>query len=291
MIFCVKIISMEQRRVIYVIIGGLTLCLLIFYYFDKDLSNEETSATKVVISTNSPSFTLLKGALEQASRVPKEAEQQEKSDDDEDLDEDDLETFFDGWTIQRIEGSGRVFSVNTDGSGKNTTLPGEGLEAVLAWGKQVVPLFGGNPDHFNTVDRDPGTNLIKHYSMKQVVNGYEVYGGYVKVSAIRNNQVFNVNNSIKIIDEENFDTNLVYNRDQAWIRIQNEFSSSVNQLNAENYRQPQLFVRSSPGDSDFVQELAWVFDVSVNSGKPDVRRVIVGGISGNILSQIMTIVH
>lgn len=286
--------SMNQQKVIYIIIGSLVLCLVVFYYLNKDSSDSNTKSSATGTTIESSGFTLSKGALEQASRVPEEPEetkQEEESDDEEYLDEDDLETFFDGWTLQRVEGSDRVFSVSTDGSGKNTTLSGEGVGAVLAWGKQVAPLFGGNPDHFNTVQRDPGTNLIKHYSLKQVVNDYEVYGGYLKVSVIRENQVFNVNNSVKPIDEENFDTNLAYNRDEAWGRIQNEFSSSVSQLNAELYRRPQLFINGSPGDDNFIQELAWVFDVAVNSGRPDVRRVIVGGISGNILSQVSTIVH
>ena len=239
---------MKQQKVVYIVIGGLVLCLVAFYYFNKDSSNSNTKSSATGTTTETPGFTLSKGALEQASRVPeesKETKQQEESDDDAELDEDDLESFFDGWTLQRVEGSDQVFSVNTDGSGKNTTLSDGSTGAVLAWGKQVAPLFGGNPDHFNTVQRDPGTNLIKHYSLKQVVNDYEVYGGYLKVSVIRDNQVFNVNNSVKPIDEEIFNTNLAYNRDQAVNHIQSEFSSSVSQLNAELYRRPQLFVKGS----------------------------------------------
>ena len=48
---------------------------------------------------------------------------------------------------------------------------------------------------------------------------------------------------------------------------------------------PQLFVRNS------VQELAWVFDVRLTGSRPDVRRVVVGGVSGNILEDYSTIVH
>ena len=111
----------------------------------------------------------------------------------------------------------------------------------------------------------------------------------MQVSVAQSSQsVFNVSvsNSIKQIDIGNFNRNLTYNRQQAWERVRGEFSSSVTQINVEQHGRPQLFVRGS------VQELAWVFDVKLSvGGQPDVRRVVVGAISGNILENLSTIVH
>ena len=148
-------------------------------------------------------------------------------------------------------------------------------------------MFGGSGSQINS-SQITGTSLMKHYFLKQVIDGYEVYGGGLQVSVNQDDQgVFNVNNSLKEINIENFNSNLNYSQEQAWQRVRNEFSSSVTQINAERYGAPQFFVRGS------VQELAWVFDVRLSSitGRPDVRRVVVGGISGNILENLSTIVH
>ena len=290
---------MDKKSIIYIGIASL-FCLTVFYYFYRSsfyLPEEKDNVKDYSIEKPQyPSFTLSKGALEQASRVPEDQNEEVSQDESKKSEEDeteevelelDIEAFFDGWTIQR-NGLGDVISVTSNNKEKNLPLPDAESQSasVLLWAQEVASLFGGNANQIGNSSQVTETSAMRHYFFKQIIDSYEVYGGGLQVSVLQENQgVFNVNNSIKEINVENFDTNLNYSREQAWERVRNEISSATTQINAAQYMRPQLFVRNS------VQELAWVFDVRLTGAQSDVRRVVVGGVSGTILESLSTIVH
>ena len=291
--YFVLLLSMNKKNIIYIGIASI-FCLTTFYYFYKSPSDPTNIQKLNPIEQKYPSLTLSKGAFEQASRVPEdqteETDQGESSEEDETDEEEielDIESFFDGWTIQR-NSLGGVASVISSGVDKNIPLPDAENQdgSVLLFAQEVAPLFGGKANQIGN-SQVTETSAMKHYFYTQVIDDYEVYGGGLQVSVLQSHQsVFNVNSSIKTIDVENFNRNLTYNQAQAWERVRSEFSSSVTQINVEQHGRPQLFVRGS------VQELAWVFDVRLSvGGQPDVRCVVVGAISGNILENLSTIVH
>ena len=286
---------MDRKSVIYIGIVSIFLATLYYFYnrgsssnFNEDIQSSES------LEDLHPSFTLSKGALEQASRVPEDQEEEASQDEskkseDEDkaeLNEEDIEAFFDGWTIQR-NSLGDVISVTSSSRDKNLPLPEAQDQAgsVLLFAQEVASLFGGSANQIGGSSVTE-TSAMKHYFFKQVIDGYEVYGGGLQVSVLQDNEsVFNINDSIKKIDIENFNTSLNFTQEQAWERVQNQISSPITRINLDQHTRPQLFIRGS------VQELAWIFDVRVTGNRPDVRRVVVGGVSGNILENLSTIVH
>ena len=285
---------MDRKSVIYIGIISV-FCLATLYYFYRGSSFnliEDTELPEAQEQPIHPAFTLSRGALEQASRVPENQDEEtnqdelEKSEEDDETEEVDIEAFFDGWTIQR-NSLGDIISVTSSSRDKNLPLPDAEDQAgsVLLFAQNVASHFGGSANQIGGSSVTE-TSVMKHYFFKQVIDGYEVYGGGLQVSVLQDNEsVFNINDSIKKIDVANFNRNLNYSREQAWQRIRGEFSSPITQINAAQYETPQLFVRNS------VQELAWVFDVRLTGNRPDVRRVVVGGISGSILENLSTIVH
>ena len=290
---------MDRRNIIYIGIISV-FCLVTLYYFYRssfDLS-KDVELSDSVEQPNYPSFTRSKGDLKQESRVPEDQETKqdgsETSDEDNEIDDEegepeDIEAFFDGWDIQR-NSFGGITSVMSSSKEKNIPLPDDENSQtgnVLLWAQDVAPLFGGRSNQISNSSQIRGTDLMKHYSFKQVIDSYEVYGGALQVSVNQTDgSVFSVINSLKVINVESFHSSLNYNQEQAWERVRSGFPSAT-QINAEQHGRPQLFVRGS------VQELAWVFDVRTPSvtGQPDVRRVVVGGVSGNILENLSTIVH
>ncbi len=279
---------MDKKSIIYIGIASI-FCLTVFYYFYKgsfDLSKDIDHPEPVEQQPKYPSFVPSKNTLKQADKVPNDQDELKKSDEEEEEEESelDIESFFDGWTIQR-NGLGDVMSVGSDDREKNLPLPDAESQtaSVLLLAQEMAPLFGGSADQIGGSSVTE-TSSVKHYFYKQVIDDYEVYSGGLQISVLQDSQsVFNVNNSMKEINVENFNTNLNYDREQAWERLRSELSSATTQINAEQYQRPQLFIRNS------VQELAWVFDVRFSQS--DVRRVVVGGVSGSILENFSTIVH
>ncbi len=285
---------MDRKSIIYIGIASI-FCLTVFYYFYRSPSHLPSEDVKnhLLEESKYPSFTLSRGALEQASRVPKDQDE-----DEEEESELDIESFFDGWTIQR-NGLGDVMSVSSDDREKNLPLPDAESQtaSVLLLAQEMAPLFGGRANQVGG-SSVTGTNFVKHYSFQQIIDSYEVYGGKLRVSVLQDNQsVFSVINSLKEINMEDFNTNLNYDREQAWDEcLKNERclqkealspTTQITQINTEKHRSPQLFVRvENP-----VQELAWVFDVKLEGNQSDVMRVVVGGVSGERLVKRSTLTY
>ena len=242
---------MDRKNVIYIGIVGF-ICLTGFYYLYESPSHSlRKDVNKHLLEEpKHPSFTLSKGALEQASRVPEDQDESKKSEEneeDETENEDellDIEAFFDGWTIQR-NGLGDVMSVGSDDREKNLPLPDAEDQAasVLLLAQEMAPLFGGSANQIGGSSITE-TSSTKHYFYQQVIGDYEVYGGGLQLSVLQDSQsVFNVNNSMKEINVENFNTSLNYDRDQAWERLRNELSSATTQINAEQYGKASTFCK------------------------------------------------
>ena len=289
---------MDKKNIIYIGIASFA-CLTVFYYAYKSPSHlpKNTGSSKSVDQPNHPSFTLSKGALEQASRVPEDQDDESETSNEE-LNKEDLETFFDGWNIQR-NSLGNAKSVTSPSREQNLPLPDAQDQAasVLLWAQQVVPMFGGSADQINPSEVT-GTNSMKHYFFTQVIDSYEVYEGGLQVTVNQDSvSVFSVNNSIKEFDTQNFNLDTQqqacssYNREQAWQRVKDEFPSStitditMTDPTIEAYQRPQLFVKDS------VQELAWIFSVKLTGNQSDSRHVLIGCISKNPLYNMSKIVY
>ena len=300
---------MDRKNIIYIGIGSLA-CLTISYYAYKSPSNlpKDGDSSKSLDQPNYPSFTLSKGALEQASRVPEDQDESDTSedetnDDEDELNEEDLETFFEDWNIQR-NSLGNVTSVTSPSKEKNLPLPDAESQAasVLLWAQQVVPMFGGSANQINSSPQVTGTDLMRHYFFKQVIDIYEVHEKYLQVSVNQDGgSVFSVNNSIKEVDTQNFNLDVQkqacsnYNRQQAWQRawqhVKDKFPSStitditMTDSTIEEYERPQLFVKDS------VQELAWIFSVKLTGNQSDSRHILIGCISKEPLYDMSRIVY
>ena len=283
---------MDKKNIIYIGIASL-VCLVVFYFFYKNLSHssKDSDLSNSVERPKYPSFILSKGALEQASRVPEDQDEEAKQDESETSNEepDNIEAFFDGWDIQR-NSFGGITSVMSSSKEKNIPLPDDENSQtgnVLLWAQDVAPLFGGRSNQISNSSQVTGTDLTKHYSFKQVIDSYEVYDRSLQVSVNQTDgSVFSVINSLTEINMENLNLDVQrqacsnYNREQAWQRVRDMFPSAttitditMTDTTIEEYEKPQLFVEDS------VQELAWIFSVKLTVSQLDVKRVLIGCIS------------
>jgi len=161
---------------------------------------------------------------------------------------------------------------------------GENDDRVLKWGKQVAPLFAVTPEQITSVELASESKFARHLYLSQKVGLFKVYNGGMQVSVNKkDNSIFQVNNSLREVGD--FERNIRYNKAQDWTVVQGVFREKIERSDSNS--QPVIHAESGADKS----ELAWVFQVKVFGEDFDVREVVIGAISGEVLENTKLLVH
>lgn len=290
-----------MRRLVYGLCSLLMLMGLFYFYKRPPVpvteSNNVKEKTKKQVVSKSPIVS--KDAFQQASRIPVQEEKPPKPINLEGLENPPtIEEFFDQygegqWIVMKNELGQVTGVVPKDGGHISTTQYGGN---VLAWAKQVAPLFGARAEQLKSASVGTQTDFQMVYHIQQMVGEYEVYNGGLQV-AVRNDDrsIFNLNNSLRQIDTS--DLTMKHNRDEARDILMREFSSAnvtFLQGDRSNPLKPQFYAENEDSNK---HELAWIFDIGIRSvieGRGEVyteKRVLIGSVSGKPLEAPTTLVR
>ncbi len=280
---------MEQKTIIYISIASI-LCLLGVFYFYKS-----SSPVDIDQDMEDANFTLSKGALEQASRVPSQEtkknlplilEDPEEEINLDDYDREDIDEFLN--KHYPSPNADYLWQAVQDDSGQITGWVGDGdvssSDGIWGWAKELAPLFGVTPNQIAQPQVSDAGTIGTNYYLQQVVNGYEVYGAALQVFVNKQTgRVYQINDHLREVRE--FDTTIQVSREEARQKAIDHFQGdSPQEINPSKYPNPQLYV-----GRDNSQQLGWIFDIKTDN---NVMNVIVGAIDGQILfSQGTRIFH
>ena len=183
-----------------------------------------------------------------------------------------------GWAIQR-DGQDRIMNV----MGGSIAGAGRGEQSILALATELAPYFMNNrPELARAVVADPGSELSKSFTVKQVAQGYEVFAGEIRVFArASDGAVYMINNDLK--DVGNFSTTPRVLQDEARKRVIAHFQSR--ELSGLKFQNLLVWGNGT------ATELVWVFVATVKTPKFDKIQTFVGAQTGDIVFEQTMLAH